>query len=62
MEILKTVRNYHQQTKHHTHQYAAALGYMDWATQPDPFRRYWEGSLVKLPRPEKDDTPPYDQL
>ena len=31
---------YHERTKHHFHRYAAALGYMDWATQPDPFRRY----------------------
>ena len=31
---------YHERTKHHFHRYAAALGYLDWATQPDPFRRY----------------------
>ena len=31
---------YHQRTKHHLHQYARSLGYLDWATQPDPFRTY----------------------
>ena len=31
---------YHERTKHHFHRYATSSGYMDWATQPDPFRRY----------------------
>jgi hypothetical protein len=30
---------YHERTKHHYHRFAASVGYMDWATQPDPFRR-----------------------
>ena len=38
----KVVIAYHERTKHHFHRYAASLGYMDWATQPDPFRRYEE--------------------
>ena len=29
---------YHQQTKHHLDRYARSVGYLDWATQPDPFR------------------------
>lgn len=41
---------YHQRTKHHFHRYAAAQqGYMDWATQPDPFRRYAGAHLIRLP-------------
>ena len=31
---------YHQRTKHHLHQYTRSPGYLDWATQPDPFRTY----------------------
>jgi len=31
---------YHQRTKHHLKQYARSPGYLDWATQPDPFRTY----------------------
>ena len=42
---------YHERTKHHVHRYAASLGYMDWATQPDPFRRYAGADLVRLPLP-----------
>jgi SagB-type dehydrogenase family enzyme len=32
--------HYHQVTKHHFNRFARSLGYLDWATQPDPFRRY----------------------
>ena len=42
---------YHERTKHHYHRFASSLGYMDWATQPDPFRRYEGASLVRLPFP-----------
>ncbi len=48
----EVVAAYHERTKHHFHCYAAALGYMDWATQPDPFRRYAGADLVRLPLPK----------
>lgn len=53
---------YHERTKHHYHRYAASLGYMDWATQPDPFRRYAGASLLRLPLPEAGRELPYWQL
>jgi SagB-type dehydrogenase family enzyme len=53
---------YHERTKHHYHRFASSLGYMDWATQPDPFRRYEGASLVRLPLPEMGQTLPYCQL
>ncbi|HET9844180.1 MAG TPA: SagB/ThcOx family dehydrogenase, partial [Nitrospira sp.] len=40
---------YHLQTKHHFNRYARALGYLDWANQPDPFRRYLGARLTALP-------------
>lgn len=40
---------YHDRTKHRPTRYAASLGYMDWATQPDPFRRYEDAPLIPLP-------------
>jgi SagB-type dehydrogenase family enzyme len=43
---------YHERTKHHFHRYAASLGCMDWATQPDPYRRYPGADLVRLPYPK----------
>jgi len=53
---------YHERTKHHFHRYAAALGYLDWATQPDPFRRYAGADLVRLPLPKAGRPLPYWQL
>ena len=53
---------YHERTKHHFHRFAAALGYLDWATQPDPFRRYTGADLVRLPLPKTGRPLPYWQL
>jgi len=53
---------YHERTKHHFHRYAASLGYMDWATQPDPFRRYAGADIVRLPLPKAGQPLPYWQL
>lgn len=41
---------YHDRTKHSFQRFARSLGYLDWATQPDPFRRYAGAPLVELPR------------
>jgi SagB-type dehydrogenase family enzyme len=40
---------YHRRTKHHLHRYAASLGYLDWAAQPDPFRTFAGAAAVDLP-------------
>ncbi len=42
---------YHDSTKHHFNRFARSLGYLDWATQPDPFRRYAGAAVRELPRP-----------
>ena len=39
---------YHQATKHHFHAYARGPHQMDWATQPNPFRRYEGAPLIAL--------------
>ena len=39
---------YHRRTKHHLHQPARSLGYLDWATQPDPFRTYASAPQIEL--------------
>lgn len=31
---------YHLRTKHHFNRYAKSLGFLDWANQPNPFRRF----------------------
>lgn len=50
---------YHQTTKHHPYRQARSLGYLDWDTQPDPFRRFHGADLVALPLLDDDWTPPY---
>lgn len=59
----QTVR-YHQETKHQFMRYARSLGFLDWANQPDPFRRYAGAPLYSLPllSPSVDGTPLYDDL
>ena len=43
------IRAYHQCTKHAPHRFARSLGYMDWDTQPDPFRHFEGAPRVELP-------------
>ena len=40
---------YHKSTKHHITQYARSPGYLDWATQPDPFRTFAGAPRTSLP-------------
>lgn len=59
------VLHYHVQTKHHFNRYARSLGHLDWANQPDPFRRFEGAALVPLPLLNPDDepvSPPYHAI
>jgi SagB-type dehydrogenase family enzyme len=62
MHAIQTIRAYHERTQHHLHRYAQALGYMDWATQPDPFRRYEGAARHLLPLTAPDGQPRYPAL
>ncbi len=56
---------YHVRTKHHFNRYARSLGYLDWANQPNPFRRFDGAESVRLPLLEPDDeprSPSYDAI
>jgi SagB-type dehydrogenase family enzyme len=59
---LDTVLTYHERTKHHHGHYARSLGYMDWATQPDPFRRYEGADLLRLDEIPPTPEPSYDTV
>ena len=59
---LQSVFTYHEQTKHSQQKYAASIGYMDWSTQPDPWREYKGTKSIQLPLSFKNDTPPYHLL
>lgn len=62
MTNLETVLAYHQQTKHRFERYARGPGKMDWATQPDLFRRYHGATLLPLEISEPGDEPRYSAV
>jgi SagB-type dehydrogenase family enzyme len=56
---------YHERTKHHFNRFAPGPGGLDWANQPDPFRRYKGAPLARLPILSADEeprSPPYESL
>jgi len=57
-----TIRDYHERTQHHLHRFAESLGYMDWDSQPDPFRRYEGAPRQLLPLIVPDGRPRYPEL
>ena len=57
---LEVVFAYHTATKHGFHAYARGPGQLDWANQPDPFRRYTGAPLFPLDRVPPTDQPLYE--
>src|SRR5678815_2949474 len=56
-DLIDQVIAYHLQTKHHFQRYARSAGYLDWANQPDPFRRFEGTTLISLPLLPADESP-----
>ena len=59
------VIHYHDRTKHHLFRYARSLGYLDWANQPNPFRRFADAPFHPLPLLKPDEepaSPPYEAI
>ena len=61
-DSLSPVFAYHERTKHQLNRYAQSLGYMDWATQPNPFRLFDGATRFELDHPPIADRPTYDEL
>jgi len=62
---IEAVMRYHERTKHQFNRYADGPGQLDWANQPNPFRRYEGAQFVRLPlltAHEAPRTPSYDDL
>ncbi len=55
------VFDYHEASKHRLDRYAPGPGGLDWATQPDPFRRYEGAPLIPLDHIKPEEGPRYDQ-
>ncbi|MBI5288644.1 MAG: SagB/ThcOx family dehydrogenase, partial [Chloroflexi bacterium] len=62
MEAWERAVAYHERTKHALQRYARGPGELDWANQPDPFRRYVGAPLTLLSLATEDDSPPYESL
>lgn len=48
---------YHERTKHHFGRFAPGPDQLDWANQPDPFRRFEGAPLARLPLLAPDEEP-----
>jgi len=59
---LQMVYTYHNETKHSQQRYAKSLGYMDWNTQPNPFRTYSNTHKTLLPLSFENNTLEYSQI
>ncbi|HET6674845.1 MAG TPA: hypothetical protein VFG71_05885, partial [Nitrospiraceae bacterium] len=62
---VERVIRYHLRTKHHFNRYARSLGFLDWANQPNPFRRFEGAPVTPLPllKPEDEPrSPSYDAI
>ena len=58
---LRVVRAYHEQTKHDFGRYATGPMDLDWATQPEPFRRFAGAPVLPLEPPDSDAGPDYGE-
>lgn len=56
------ILDYHRTSQHTREGFAPSLGYLDWATQPDPFRDYDGAPREPLRLAPVDDSPAYDAL
>ena len=56
------VKDYHQQTKHHSHRYARSPGHLDWDNQPLPYRLFEGAPQIQLPLAENDRDLAYSAL
>lgn len=57
-----SVQDYHERSKHQLHRYAPGPGGLDWATQPDPFRRFYGSVQIDLPLIRGELSPTWDDL
>jgi hypothetical protein len=53
------IRGYHQRTKHAPTRYALGPAFLDWTSQPSPFRRFAGATLVELPLRDRETTAPF---
>jgi len=57
MSDFKNIFQYHNNSKHNYHSFAHGPGYLDWDSQPDPFRKYEGADDVRLMQILQTDRP-----
>ena len=55
---IEVAMRYHERTKHQFNRYADGPAQLDWANQPNPFRRFEGAPLIHLPLLGFDEEPP----
>jgi SagB-type dehydrogenase family enzyme len=55
----RDIRGYHRRTKHAPTRYAMGPAFLDWTSQPSPFRRFDGARLIELPLLDQAATPPF---
>jgi len=61
-ELPSTIEAYHERSKHFPQKYAAGPAFLDWDSQPNPFRRYTGAREVPLPLCYDAPTPAFHEL
>jgi SagB-type dehydrogenase family enzyme len=61
-EALLAALAYHDRTKHEPGRYARGPGGLDWATQPDPFRRYQGAPTIELGLVPPTESPSFEDV
>lgn len=49
LSAIDAIRKYHSHSKHRKSAYAPSPGFLDWDSQPDPFRRFSGAPIIRLP-------------
>lgn len=59
--MINKIFHYHRSSKHNQHAFAPAPGYMDWESQPDPFRRYEGAEVLPLIKTAPTEKPTFSE-
>ena len=59
--MINKIFHYHRSSKHNQHAFAPGPGQLDWANQPDPFRRYEGAELLPLTKTAQTEKPTFSE-
>ena len=59
--MINKIFHYHRSSKHNQHAFAPGPGQLDWASQPDPFRRYEGAEVLPLIKAAQTEGPTFSE-